>query len=199
MKGVLFAVLLLPFGVSAQPRIGAYVGASFPSAFNTSKPNDMLPRLWYPGINLGAYYELPLLDWFEVSPLVEYNHYIFDKYTGFLSPPQPQHATGNVSRIFRLMLEFRVLDSDRAYLVTGFGYVIEKLGLVTVEWVPGSSEQSASTFQFQGKDYWVHSFGIGYQFHVSESLAIDIGAKYYSNYRDRFAISTNAGVVFSLR
>lgn len=199
MKSLLFAIFLIPLVVSAQPRIGLYSGANFPAASNPFTTNDMLAELWYPAINLGAYYELPLLNWIEVSPLVEYDHYIFDQYRGFVSPPQMKQSTGNVSRTLRLMLEFRLLDADRAYLVTGFGYVAEKLGLVNVQWVPGSSEQSSTTFQFQGKDYWVHSLGMGYQFHVSESVAIDLCAKYYSNYRDRFAISTNAGVVFSLQ
>ncbi len=202
MKRLLFALFLLPLAVSAQSRIAAYLGANFPTASYPFTANDMLPQLWYPGINLAVSYEFPLLNWIELSPLVEYNHYFFHQYRGFISPPEVKQSTGDVSRTLRLMLEIRLVDrasnGDRAYLVTGFGYVVEKLGLVNVQWVPGSSEQSSSTFQFEGKDYWAHSVGMGYQSDISESFAIDVCVKYYTNYRDRFAISTNAGVAYSL-
>ena len=202
MRHFLFLLVIFPLSLSAQSKIGAYLGANFPSASDPFATGDVLAEYWHPAISVGAYYEFPLFSWVELSPFIEYNHYIFDEFHNTVTPPEPKESSGQVSRVLRVMGEIRLLDraanGNSAYLVTGFGYVVEKPGQINVQWVPGSAEESSSTIQFTGKDYWVQSLGIGYQFDVSEYMAVDLCAKYYSNYRDRFAISTNVGIVFSL-
>ncbi len=202
MRRFLFLVILIPFGVSAQTRIGAYLGANFPSASEPFTTGDVLADYWHPAINVGAYSEFSVLSWLEVSPLIEYNHYIFDKYQNTTQVYSVKESSGEASRVLRIMIETRLVDhavnGDRAYLVTGVGYVAEKIGDVNVRWGPESGSESSSSFQFPDRSYWVHSLGIGYQFDVAEVIALDLCAKYYSNYKDRFAISTNVGVVYSL-
>ena len=207
MKSIVTLILILPFLASAQPRIGIYSGVNFPSVssfFVEHGQNEELGDYWYPAINLGVDLEIPLMDWLEISPLFEYNHYLFDQYYPITVGPPPflKQSSGQVSRIYRLMLEARLVDQsaggDRLYLVTGLGYIVENIGHVTLTWGDDNTPDYTSEVIIQGKSYWAHSMGVGYQIVLSQSLGIDICAKYYSNYTDRFDVSANLGIAYTL-
>ena len=202
MKTLVVALLILPIFAPAQSKLTVYTGANFPSTSVPQTFDDVLGEYWHPAFNVGVSFESPLAEWIAISPLVEYNHYSFNQFHEIIAPPMAKQSSGQASQVLRLLFEIKLFDrasnGNRVYVVTGLGYNIEKLGRIDVLWEGDGGPEYYSVLPFTGKDYWAHSLGIGYQFAIMNPLAIDLCAKYYSNYKDRFDISTNLGVVFAV-
>jgi len=53
--------------------------------------------------------------------------------------------------------------------------------------------------KYNGKNYLVHTLGIGLKFSVYRKISLNIEAKYFTNYKDRFQNSLNIGLLYSFK
>ncbi len=204
MRSLLLGCFLLPVLASAQPQLSIFTGANFPSIELGSGVHDpalALADYWYPGINFGASVQVPLTDWFQVSPLVEYNHYPFQSFSviSMGGPPFFQSASGHPSQVYRLVVEGRFVrhasNGNALYVATGIGYVIRSFGRIDETF---ASPYQVIPWEIPADNNWVHSIGLGAAIRLSSLLSLDLAGKSYTDYTGSFDFSINVGVSFDL-
>jgi hypothetical protein len=197
-------LILLNCSLFAQTRFLINTGVSVREQAFASLDRANFPDYYSkPGFNLGIGVEHSFFPWLAVSPILEYNHYFFHKYYQLIGfEEQVAGSSGGPMQIIRPSLEVKYLyGSNRPsgdYISTGVGYTIEKLSDINVLYsYLGGPVYSRGAIRQANTYYWAHSMGLGYRGVVSRILDWDVCLKYYSNYRGRFHLSFNMGVVYT--
>jgi hypothetical protein len=205
MRYLIIGFLLLPIVVSAQTQVSIYTGTNFPYVWGTKEGYVELGDFrdgWYPAINLGGSIQFSVASWFEVSPCVEYNLYLFRKYQQYTvaAPPILTRSSGHASHVLRLMMEARFVDRSaeptRVYAVTGLGYVMKRIGSTDLIW---SIPDATTRAEYPTKYGLVHLLGFGVQQRLSDLYLFDLGIKCYADYINPIDLSINFGVTYKLQ
>ena len=205
MRTIIFFVIFTSSAFT-QTKAILSTGLNFPTDLYLFHgiPTSRIARFWGVGINGGFAFEVNIMGHLAISPSYEYNHYSFNRYyddTMFWEYTM-KSSSGDASHVSRILMEMKLFDKTegnfKIYLVTGGGYVIERIGLIRVTWSRFSSSEVKSNIQFPSKNYWIHSAGFGFRLNAVSSVDIDCGLKYFSNYSDMFHFSLNIGAVCQL-
>jgi hypothetical protein len=208
MKTLVALILIVsPLG-EAQIKAELFSGVNFPSAsipFGTTHEYVALHEYWRPASNIGIALQFSMLPWIEVGSVLEYNRYSFKGYFEEMpiESPRVKSSSGEVSQILRASIETTLLGQPDSlfcpYFVTGLAHIVEEIGRIRVNWTQQNGPEYTTQINFDKREYWAHSLGIGFRMSFWRSVGIDVSAKYFSNYNDRLDASLNIGVVIVLQ
>ena len=211
-KCAVIVLIALLFGLIAnslcfaQSYFLVYSGINSPSAVLPNESSGFLNFNWDKGINLGVSIYFKITNNIYFSPNFEYNYYKYDSFNEpLITIPEVnlKAAEGEDSHIYRISLETRYITPKQVkpqlYLLTGFGYVFEDIGNIRLHWESMFDPdcEFETERKYNGKNYLVHTLGIGLKISVYRKIALNIEAKYFTNYKDRFQNSLNIGLLYS--
>ena len=201
-------ILIVAFSLSslyAQTSVTLQRTASYQNGIFSILNSNPEPASWKNGIGFAAQIDIPISKSLFLSPLIEFDHYQFERYiydeVVWIFEHRPLSGRGEDSRIYRFGLEAKLVSSAHPlvtpYVVSGITYVNEHLGdfYLTYSDVYASV---APKFKVQNisKSYWAHSLGVGVKSILFENFGFDFAARYYANYSDRFHISLGLGLIY---
>jgi hypothetical protein len=183
----------------AQSQFSAFTGIHLPQVWGTGagdNPSGVLRLHWLPAMNLGTSIQFGVADWFDVSPSIEYNLYIFDSYhqQTIAAPPILVRSSGRSSHALRIAVDARFVDRSSSsvsfYALTGLGYVANWIGAIDLTW---SSPGSESHLSHDPESNWVQTFGGGFQYQLSSVYSLDGSIRCFADYRNPIDLSMNIG------
>ena len=77
-------------------------------------------------------------------------------------------------------------------------YITEHIGQVKLTMGNLNGPDYAIIAPSRTENYWMHTFGLGSRYFISDKIGIDLTGKWYSNYSTRLHKSLNFGVVYIL-
>jgi hypothetical protein len=183
----------------AQSQFSVFTGIHLPQVWGTEAGDNASGTLrlhWLPALNLGTSIQFGVAEWFDVSPSIEYNLYLFDSYhqQTIAAPPILVGSSGRSSHALRMAVDARFVDRASAstsfYALTGLGYVASWVGAIDLTW---SSPGSESRLSHDPEYNWVQTFGCGLQFQLSGAYLLDGSIRCFADYRHPVDLSINIG------
>jgi hypothetical protein len=209
MKGLAVVIALLSPPAIAQMNIAAHLGLSGPvPGLAKSSQSSFLDRYWSEGIDVSLDGEYRLSDKVWVACCAQYTYYRWDnfKYSGAWIPEwRIRSSSGQDSKIYRAALEMRLLASRKflvfdanLYLITGVGYAIENIGRIRAIIDDMNGPGFILDVGYPNRSYWNHSLGIGVRANIFGSIAMDLTAKYFTDYSERFYTAYTGGIAYAI-
>jgi hypothetical protein len=191
--------------LSAQTILTLHGGVDSRTGIFSPEPSNSSIESWKSGTSGSAGVDYFVQKSIALSGSVEYNSYPFDtyRYAGVSIPEiWLKSSSGNTSQIYRALLEGKLFFSaDRTfslYLLTGISYTAEHIGEIRLTYGNMNGPDFSIVKSNQSINYWMHTFGLGSRYFISDQIGIDIIGKWYANYSTRFHKSLNFGVVYIL-
>ncbi len=156
-------------------------------------------------MNLGGAFELELSKAVRLTSTIEYSRYPFDFFEaessdgGFVLA-----AKAEPSRVYRFLIAVKYFtptpdgSKSRPFLLSGVGYMVEKIGRIEAVWVEPGHPLASRRFTFPGKRFLVHTVGFGLRWRLSDEFGLDLEGKFFTDYKSRLQNSWNVGLVFVL-
>jgi hypothetical protein len=209
MKRLIFAFILFSSSMMAQINVVVHTGLDIISpSLAKSYQSTFLDNYWSNGINASFAVEYGLTRNIWIAPYFDYTYFRWDNYN-YSGPMIPEEhirsAQGENSHIYRLMLEARFLASREfiiinaeLYFTTGLGYTIEKIGRIQTIIDDMNGPSFVQESGLPNRSYWIHSVGVGTRANIVGPISLDITAKYFTDYSERFYASYNIGIAYSI-
>ena len=205
MKIKFLFLLLLAVPAYSQINVSFFAGMNPATNLIARDRSGFLDSYWSTGFNLSVVTEVFVSRSVAIAPSVEYARYAFDNYAfQGVSIPEVRFksATGEASNIWRMFAEARFFtNSSKAvpwYFSTGLGYFIERIGTISATYTDMSGPDFTRAINYQGKNFFVHTVGLGIRWSAFSRLALDLNAQYFTNYNDRLHTAVKMGVVYSV-
>ncbi len=196
----------------AQINLVAHTGLSVPfsSLVNSIQP-AFLDSYWSNGINTSFDFEYCITKNIWLAPCIEREFYRWNNFNYYGPLPTEDYigsAQGENSNVYRAMLEAKILASHKfitfnaeLYFTIGLGYTIEKIGRIKaniIDFINGPSYGHIWNISYPNRSYWNNSLGVGTRTIIFGPIALDINAKYFTDYAERFYVSYNVGIAYSI-
>ena len=205
MKTLIILLVFFSASLSAQTEAWIHVGLGSPAADFPYDKSQFLNLYWKNGLNFGAGVQVAATRRLWIAPSIEYTYYRWDNFN-FRGPMIPElsirSANGHNSHLYRFLIEVRYYAQTASilqlFVTTGAGYTIEKIGAIQATVDDMNNGAFTWNVQYPGRSYFTHNLGIGLRLNVIAPLAVDLTAKYFSDYSQRFHTSINAGLLCAI-
>jgi hypothetical protein len=182
--------------ISLQGGIGARTSLIELDHYNATE------KYWKSAIagSLGIEYFLIRSIAFSVS--TEYDSYPFDSYRDFVTTYDisPRASSADAAKIYRFSLEAKFIPPAHGrislFLITGASYIIERVGPIKITAAFVNGPEMYIVMPGQSAEYWMHTFGLGWRYSLSDNLGFGLTGKLYSNYTNHFHESLMFGFFY---
>lgn len=205
MKTIFLILISTASLLSAQTVITFQGGINSRTGTFSMEPENSITQSWKSATSGSVGIDYFAIKSVAISASAEFDNYPFDTYR-FDGASIPEiwvkSSTGDASQIYRAALEgkFFLPSSSRfsLYFVTGASYITEHIGQITLRMGNLNGPDYTVVVPSQSNNYWMHTFGLGFRYFVSDKIGIDVTGKWYSNYSTRLHKSLNFGIDYVL-
>ena len=205
MKTIFFILVLTTNILSAQTMIFLQGGLNTRTGIFSLEEHSSLVESWKSATSASMGVDVFLTKSVAISSSIEYDSYPFDTYRYYgVSVPEVwvKASSGDASEMFRISFEGRLVFPSHtklfAYVVTGVSYTTERVGQIRLTFANLNGPDFEDVIPSHSKNYWTHTFGLGFRYFLLDGFGVDLTGKWYSDYSTRFHRSINFGFVYVL-